>query len=274
MAQGLEQEDVLWRVRQVLLAADDVADLHVGVVDDDREVVERRAVAAEDDEVAAQVGGIDLDPAPDEIVERNRPIADAEPGRGPATLLLEPRTILRGEPGAAAAVARRLVSGLLALPFGLQLRRRAVAVVGMIRGEQGRGGLAVAIQTLHLAVRPVGAPIEPRVWVRALVPAHARPTEADQDVALVFRRRAGDVRVLDPEDEAPAAAPRKEIVEERSPDAADVKRAGGTRREPDADARGQRLAVEAVATGAAVAAGASASAASRSSDVSNDLPMG
>ncbi len=39
------------RVVEVIVAADDVADRHVMVVDDDGEVVSRRAVGAQDDEI-------------------------------------------------------------------------------------------------------------------------------------------------------------------------------------------------------------------------------
>ena len=73
-------------LREVVLAADDVADLHRRIVDDDREVVERRAVAADDHEVAAEGIGVDLDVAADEIVERDHPVPDAEadaPADGP-----------------------------------------------------------------------------------------------------------------------------------------------------------------------------------------------
>ena len=43
----------VWRARvgQVVVAADDVGDAHVVVVDDDREHVGRRAVGAQEDEV-------------------------------------------------------------------------------------------------------------------------------------------------------------------------------------------------------------------------------
>ena len=78
VAERPEQEDVLGRVREVVLAADDVADLHRRVVDDDREVVERRAVAADDDEVAAEVGDVDLDAAADDVVEGDDPGPDPE----------------------------------------------------------------------------------------------------------------------------------------------------------------------------------------------------
>ena len=62
------------------------ADLHRRVVDDDREVVERRAVGADDHEVAAEVGDVDLDAAADEVVEGDDALADAEAER-PATTL-------------------------------------------------------------------------------------------------------------------------------------------------------------------------------------------
>ena len=75
-----EQQDVLRGVRDVVLAPDDVADLHVRVVDDDREVVQRRAVAPDDQEVAADVRGVDLDLAADEVVPADRP--RARPGTG------------------------------------------------------------------------------------------------------------------------------------------------------------------------------------------------
>ena len=55
VAEGAEEENVLWRVRQVILAADYVGDLHLGVVDHDGEVVQRRSVVSHDDEVATDV---------------------------------------------------------------------------------------------------------------------------------------------------------------------------------------------------------------------------
>ena len=73
LAQRPEQQHVLGRVGEVVLAADDVADAHGDVVDDHGEVVERRTVGADDDEVAAEAGGVDLDVSPDEVVEVDEP---------------------------------------------------------------------------------------------------------------------------------------------------------------------------------------------------------
>ena len=73
----------------MVLAADDVGHLHRRVVDDDREVVERRPVRADDHEVAAEVRDVDLDPAADDVVERDDALADPEAERGRAALGLE-----------------------------------------------------------------------------------------------------------------------------------------------------------------------------------------
>ena len=80
LAEAAEQQDVLGRVAQVVLAPDHVADLHRGVVDRDREVVERGSVGPDDDEVAAEVGDVDLDVTANDVVERDdRP---RRPGTG------------------------------------------------------------------------------------------------------------------------------------------------------------------------------------------------
>ena len=55
-AERPEERDVLGRVGEVVVAADDVRDPHVGVVHADAEVVERMAVGAHEDEVVEGVG--------------------------------------------------------------------------------------------------------------------------------------------------------------------------------------------------------------------------
>ncbi len=71
IAQGPDQGNVLGRVGQVVLAAEDVADLHRLVVNDDHEVVERHAIGPNDHEVAQQ-RVVELDLAADEVVEADR----------------------------------------------------------------------------------------------------------------------------------------------------------------------------------------------------------
>ena len=109
-AEGAEEQDVLGRVGQVVLAANDMADGHLGIVDDDGEVVERRAVAADDDQVAAERRGVDLDVAADDVVEGDHARPDAEADDRLAALGLARGAIRRRELRAATDVMRRLVA--------------------------------------------------------------------------------------------------------------------------------------------------------------------
>ena len=77
-AEGLEQLGVLARVRQVVLAADHVRDLHRDVVDDVHEMEHRVAVGADDDEILL-LGA--LDPAADGVVDDLRLAGDLEVDR-------------------------------------------------------------------------------------------------------------------------------------------------------------------------------------------------
>ena len=79
-------------------------DLHRGVVDHDREVVERRPVVADDDEVAAEVADVDLDVAAHDVVEGDDPLADAEAQRAAAALGLAGRA---ARPASGARSGRR-----------------------------------------------------------------------------------------------------------------------------------------------------------------------
>ncbi len=65
-AEGLDEREVLLRVGEVVLAADDVRDGHLDVVDDVDEVEDGRAVGALDDKVGL-VGPVERDVAADEV---------------------------------------------------------------------------------------------------------------------------------------------------------------------------------------------------------------
>ncbi len=162
VAEGAEQQDVLGRVREMVLAADHVADLHRRVVDDDREVVERRAVAADDDEVAAEVRDVDLDAAADDVVEGDDPLPDAEPQGADPALRLARGALLGRQRRAPADVARRQPGRLLRRAVGVELLGGAVAGVRLVVGEQPARGLRIERQPLHLAVRRDAARGPPR----------------------------------------------------------------------------------------------------------------
>ena len=234
VAERPEQQDVLGRVRQVVLAADDVGDLHRGVVDDDREVVQRRPVGADDDEVATEVADIDLDAAADDVVEGDDALADPEAQRPTPALRLARAALLWRQRRAATDVARWLLGRLLGLAVGVELLGRAEARIGEVVGEQplGRGG--IRRQALHLPIRSVRPACRLAGDLRSLVPGQAQPVQPVEDVLLELDRAARDVRVLEAQDERAADVPGVEVVEQRGPRGPDVERAGRARGDPDA----------------------------------------
>ena len=237
VAEGTEQEDVLRRVGQVVLAADDVADLHRGVVHDHREVVERRAVAADDDEVATERRRVDGDVATDEVVELDEALGDAKAERRAPALGLERRPFGGRQVCAAAVVTGRQMGRFLPLSLDIELLGGAVAGVGHVGFLEPLRRGRVERQPLHLAVRGVWATGGLTGDLGTLVPDESQPMEPVQDVLLVGDRAPGDVRVLEPEDECAAVTPREEEIEEGRPRSPDVKRAGRTRGDADSDLR-------------------------------------
>ena len=200
VAESPEQEDVLGRVRDVVLAADDVADRHRRVVDDDGEVVERRAVGADDDEVAAEVGDVDLDATSDEVVEGDDALSDPESEGAATTLRLAGGALVGGEAGASADVAGRLIAASCAASVGLELLGRAVAGIGPVRLEE-RG--AASAYAAGAASGDTGRRDRdaPRRRHRGPRPSQPEPVEPVEDVLLVGDRAASDVGVLEAEDE-------------------------------------------------------------------------
>ena len=109
--EGAQDQQLLRRVRQVVVAANDVGDPHVGIVHCDREVVQRRAVTPRDHEV---VLGPVLEPhrPADQVLDHGHPLVrDAQadrrarlvPGLAPVAGapvgLLPGANVLRDRPG-------------------------------------------------------------------------------------------------------------------------------------------------------------------------------
>ena len=235
VAERPEQQDVLGRVREVVLAADDVADLHRRVVDDHREVVERRAVGADDDEVAAEVGDVDLDAAADDVVEgddaRRRPGTGARRG-GPRPRGRRARRASGARSGRRSAAAAWPPPG----PCG---RRRAPRACSS-RDRPGRRRAAARRRRRSAAAAPSGGTgaYGPRAASPATSgpssqcrPSQCRPSRMSFSYAIELARL---VRVLEAQDERAAGVPREQVVEQRRPGGPDVERAGRARGDPDA----------------------------------------
>jgi hypothetical protein len=219
IAERLVGQHLLGRVRQVIVATDHMADAHVYVVDDHAEVVGRRAVGAHEDPVV-ELAVIELHRAVDEVVHDGGARVGNAQAQGAG-----------GEPTlpAAARVAERLLARLGGLALGVELRRRAVAVVGAAPGEQPGRGRPVEVEAL-------GLPVARRR--RSLVPVEPQPPERVHDEVDVRVGGPRLVGVLDAQDEAPGVVAREEPVEQRRAGAAHVQVPGRARGEAHADAVG------------------------------------
>ena len=120
VAQLLEHEHLPRRVREVLLGADHVRDLHVVVVDDRRQVVQARAVGPLDDMVLL-AGPVDADFAADQIVEHELAFArHQQPHDALAAFGFEALGVGVGFRPPAAAVDERPAGLLRRIALGLQ----------------------------------------------------------------------------------------------------------------------------------------------------------
>ena len=124
VAESLVDEDLARGVGQVVVAADDVGDAHVGVVADHGEVVGGRAVGAHDDHVVHDVGG-EGHVAVDGVVELDGAVLERH--------LQAPHVRLAGLDAAGGlgrvdVAARAVVAGIAAL-FRLGLRALRVKLV-------------------------------------------------------------------------------------------------------------------------------------------------
>ena len=212
-AERLVEQHLPRRIRQMVVAADDVRDPHLGVVDDAAEDEEWRAVRADDDEIV-EVGVLEHDAALHLVVHDRLALerrAEAQHGRGPAG---------RGGRAVAAGpvVGGPLPGGLRGAPARVELLGSAPAAVGEAPDEERFGFRAVPVEARALVDRP-------------LVPVEAEPAEPVEDRVDRLGGGAFRIGILDAKDEASAVMSREEVVEERGPRPADVQIAAGARRE-------------------------------------------
>ena len=216
-AERLEHEQLLGRVGEVVLAADDVADRRVHVVDRDGEVVEDRAVGAGDHrivEVDVGEGGV----AADHVAHDGLAVV----GHVQAHRARRPRP-RRGSRG------RAPCCGLLR-PDVVGRRVGAVGVAGLEQPCRAPRGGARPARTGRSGPRPS--------------PGRASPARRGSG----RRSRASSARGRCPRCAGPAcrsprppAAAGQQPVVERGPRSADVERAGGRGGEADAEGHPSKI---------------------------------
>ena len=130
-AQGLVDDQLARRVGQVFFRADDVGDVHEGIVEDDAVVIDRDAIGFDDDEVA-DVVGIEGHVAADEVVQFNRFVLRRLDTDDMGTAFLEVLfDRFLGQVGTFAGVDRRFAFGQLSLFFCFQFFWRTETVISL-----------------------------------------------------------------------------------------------------------------------------------------------
>jgi hypothetical protein len=205
-------------VVEMVVAADDVGDSHVVIVDDHRQHVGRGPVGAEQDHVV-ELFVADGDPALDEVVDDGLPL--------PRSLEADDEGALAGgravAPGTLDPVGAALRLRLLAP--GRQLLRRHVAAIGMASSDHFVGDLDVP-------------GLELRLVIFVPVPVDSEPFQAVEDDVDRLLGGAGRVGILDAQERSAAMAAGVEPAEQAGAGVADMKEAGGRGRKAGDDLAG------------------------------------
>ncbi len=187
-AESLEDQNMLERIRQVILAAHDVADAQVGVIGTGGQVIGRRAVAAQKGEVL-DVGGLLGLVSVDAVVKANVASGFARNSEAPHERLAGSRApiafLTRQFTHAGVKKPRSAGAGFFAF---VALSRREVPVGGAFPGDDF-GRFPVQLQALRLAI--------------LLVPAELEPVQPVEDGIERSLRIPANVGVVDPQDHRP-----------------------------------------------------------------------
>ena len=215
-AKRVEQVELAGGVVDVIVAANDVADLEVQIIDHHREVVGGGAVRPGDDQVV-ELGVVEAQTSLDRVLDDHLPL-DRIPEANDRSGGVRGRG---AQPPAAAVVTRLLATRTLRFAQRLQAFPSAIAGVGSAALEQLPDPLAIA-------------PEAPGLKRRAFVPVEPQPDETLQDA---LHRDLGGTRpvgVLDAQQEAPAVTAGVEPAEQGGTRAADVQVTGRARCEAGA----------------------------------------
>ena len=232
VSESFVEQDLLGRIRDVIVPTNDVGDPHVDVVGHDGEVVGRVAIGAQDDEVL-DVGVVEGNRPAHAVVEARFAARHLEPDRARRVRGFERRGFIGRAREAGAVVHPAAASGLGRLPLLLHRLSRTVAIVGAPLGDQAIRHRAITIEPLGLKVGRVRSA---DVW--SFVPIEPDPAQPVEDAGHHFPRGPAGIRVFDAQHERPAMTPRVEPVEERRPGAADMQVSCGGWGEADAGHRG------------------------------------
>ncbi len=192
VAEGLMQENLARGAGFQVLAADDLGDAHLGVVDGDGELVGGAGIRAGEEEVAAEEGGVERAGAEDEVVPGDGAFGHTE---SPGERAIVEGVGVGGAPvGAGAGVGGAFVVGVGGRGGAGDFGAGAGAGVDEVEGFEAVEGGLIVMQTEGLLVGRMRA-----VEVGAFVPVEAEPAEVQHRGLGHAGADAGGVDVLDAE---------------------------------------------------------------------------
>jgi hypothetical protein len=121
-------------------------------------------------------------------------------------------------------ITRRLLTPDLLGTHLLKALRRTVAIVGISLRNKALGYVTVNIKALRLNIGGVFTP-----HLRSLIPVKTQPPQAVKDSLHRPLNLAGDIGILNTDDEATAVVTSKEPVKQGRPDIAHMGITGGAR---------------------------------------------
>ena len=207
-------------VGDVVLAADDVGDAEIDVVDRRGQHVGEAAVGPHHDGIA-HVVRLQLDPAAHQVVPDDLSRVQPKAPVRPAAFRLEAAAFVLAQVQRGAVIDRRPAARQLPLALVFQLLRRLV------------GRIEAAGRAQPLARRLVGG--EPLRLPGAAIPVQPEPSQVLLDGVRELVARAFAIGVVDAQQEMPAVPAREQPVDQRRADIADVLQPGRARREADLD---------------------------------------
>ncbi len=215
----------------MIVAANDVGDIHQRVIDHDHVVVDRNATGAQDDGIADHLAG-ELDHAVHDVVEANRMFGNAQANRRSLAAGSSPLRLGGVQHAALSGINGRLLILELLFAVALQLLLRAEAEISFALAYQALGVLAIDRQPVALPIRRV-RPTD--VWT--FVPIQSHPFEIVEQLGFVASLAAFEIRVFDAKHHDAAGLTGEQPVEECSAGVADVQLSGGGWSEANANLR-------------------------------------
>ena len=229
-AQRLEDLDLGPGVGDVILAADDVGDAHVDVVDHGRQGVEEQAILADQHRIRHRCG-VDLGVAAGQVLPGDPLAVQPEAPVRTTALGLVGGPVGFAQAQGGAIIDRRQAARELHLAAAIQFVGGFIAGVQTAGRLEPRSGLLVAVEPLRLVV--------------ALIPDEAEPGQVVLDALFELGRGAGQVGVVDAQDEGAALPLGEHPVDQGGADIADVQFARRRRGEADLDGHEETLRREA-----------------------------